>query len=101
VLHEEGRPPESVFDCVQGITALARGKAHQDARLELEGNAKRLPERVTLLAKGRAFGSPVARLALLETLSFAIFRRSGFRIGGGRVSASAARRACGPARGKH
>jgi hypothetical protein len=37
VLQEEGRPPESLFDFVQGITALARGKAHQDARLELEG----------------------------------------------------------------
>src|SRR3954452_19284820 len=47
VLHEEGRPPESVFDFVQGISALARGKAHQDARLELEGKAKRLLERVT------------------------------------------------------
>ena len=45
VLHEEGRPPESVFDFVQAITALARGKAHQDARLELEGKAKRLMER--------------------------------------------------------
>jgi hypothetical protein len=45
VLHEEGRPPESVFDFVQGITALARGKAHQDSRLELEGKAKRLLER--------------------------------------------------------
>lgn len=45
VLHEEGRPPESLFDFVQGITALARGKAHQDARLELEGRAKRLLER--------------------------------------------------------
>jgi hypothetical protein len=45
VLHEEGRPPESVFDFVQGITALARGKAHQDARLDLEGRAKRLLER--------------------------------------------------------
>jgi hypothetical protein len=45
VLHEEGRPPESVFDFVQGITALARGKAHQDARLDLEGKAKRLLER--------------------------------------------------------
>jgi hypothetical protein len=33
VLYEEGHPPESVFDFVQGITALARGKAHQDARL--------------------------------------------------------------------
>src|ERR1035437_1026027 len=47
VLHEEGRPPESVFDFVQGITALARGKAHQDARLELEGKAKSLLERAT------------------------------------------------------
>ena len=45
VLREEGRPPESLFDFVQGITALARGKAHQDARLELEGRAKRLLER--------------------------------------------------------
>jgi hypothetical protein len=44
VLHEEGRPPESLFDFVQGISALARGKAHQDARLELEGRAKRLLE---------------------------------------------------------
>ncbi|MGZ5871790.1 MAG: DUF932 domain-containing protein [Bradyrhizobium sp.] len=45
VLQEEARPPESVFDFVQGITALARGKAHQDSRLELEGRAKRLLER--------------------------------------------------------
>ncbi len=44
VLTEEGRPPESVFDFVQGITALARGKAHQDARLDLEAKAKRLLE---------------------------------------------------------
>src|SRR5260221_1118136 len=45
VLHEEGRPPESLFDFVQGISALARGKAHQEARLQLEGRAKRLLER--------------------------------------------------------
>lgn len=44
VLREEGHPPQSVFDFVQGITALARGKAHQDARLELEGKAKLLLE---------------------------------------------------------
>ena len=31
VLPEEGRPPESVFDFVQGITAVARAKPHQDA----------------------------------------------------------------------
>jgi len=27
---------------VQGITAIARGKTHQDARLELEAQAKKL-----------------------------------------------------------
>lgn len=45
VLGEEDRKPESIFDFVQGITALARTKLHQDARLELEGKAKRLMER--------------------------------------------------------
>ncbi|MBV8578144.1 MAG: DUF932 domain-containing protein [Acetobacteraceae bacterium] len=44
VLGEENRKPESIFDFVQGITAIARGKANQDARLELEGKAKRLME---------------------------------------------------------
>jgi hypothetical protein len=42
VLREEGRPPESIFDFVQGITALARGREHQDSRLDLEQRAKRL-----------------------------------------------------------
>ncbi|MEG3143159.1 DUF932 domain-containing protein [Sphingomonas sp. RT2P30] len=42
VLAEEGRPPESIFDFVQGITALARGKSHQDARLDLEQRAGKL-----------------------------------------------------------
>jgi hypothetical protein len=46
VLDEEGRPPESLFDFVQGITAVARGKTHQDDRLELEGKARKLLERV-------------------------------------------------------
>ncbi len=45
VLHEEGHPPSSVFDFVQAITAVARTKPHQDARLELEGKAKMLMER--------------------------------------------------------
>ena len=45
VLAEEGRPPESVFDFVQGITAVARSKPQQDARLEMEGKAKKLLER--------------------------------------------------------
>jgi len=42
VLAEEGHPPASVFDFVQGITALARARPHQDGRLELEGKASRL-----------------------------------------------------------
>jgi hypothetical protein len=46
VLGAENRMPESIFDFVQGITAVARSKVHQDARLELEGKAKRLMERI-------------------------------------------------------
>lgn len=42
VLIEEGRPPESIFDFVQGITRIARDKPHQDARLDMEGKAKKL-----------------------------------------------------------
>jgi hypothetical protein len=42
---EEGRPPESVFDIVQGITAVARTKPQQDARLVMEGKAKVLLEK--------------------------------------------------------
>ena len=45
VLAEEGRPPESVFDFVQGITAVARSKPQQDARLVMETRAKTLLER--------------------------------------------------------
>ncbi len=44
VLAEEGRPPESVFDFVQGITAVARSKPQQDARLIMETRAKKLLE---------------------------------------------------------
>jgi len=44
VLAEEGRPPESVFDFVQGITAVARSKPQQDARLGMETRAKKLLE---------------------------------------------------------
>jgi len=45
VLSEEGRPPESIFDFVQGITAVARHKPHQDARLDMEAKAKKLMDR--------------------------------------------------------
>ncbi|MEC4594824.1 DUF932 domain-containing protein [Nitrospirillum amazonense] len=46
VLREEGKLPESVFDFIQGITAVARAKGHQDARLDLEQKAKRLMDKV-------------------------------------------------------
>ena len=42
VLDEEGHPATSIYDFVQGITALARAKPHQDARLELEAKAAKL-----------------------------------------------------------
>ena len=42
VLAEEGRPPESIFDFVQGITAVARHEPRQDTRLELEQRAAKL-----------------------------------------------------------
>jgi hypothetical protein len=42
VLAEEGHPPSSVYDFVQGITALARTKGHQDGRLDLEAKGRRL-----------------------------------------------------------
>src|SRR5258707_11096338 len=45
VLAEEGCPPESIFDFVQGITAVARDKPHQDARLDKIGRAKKLLDR--------------------------------------------------------
>lgn len=45
VLQEEGRPPSSIFDFVQGMTAHARTKAHQDTRLELETKARTLLEK--------------------------------------------------------
>ncbi|WP_395447935.1 DUF932 domain-containing protein [Aminobacter sp. UC22_36] len=45
VLIEEGRPPQSIFDFVQGITAVARDKTHQDARLDMEAKAKKMLDR--------------------------------------------------------
>lgn len=39
---EEGHPPSSLFDFVQGITAHARSKTNQDTRLEIEGKARKL-----------------------------------------------------------
>ena len=42
VLNEEGRKPESLFDFVQGMTAVARNRTHQDNRLDLESRAGKL-----------------------------------------------------------
>lgn len=47
VLVDEGHPPTSIFDFVQGITRLARDKTQQDARLDMEGRAKKLLDRVS------------------------------------------------------
>ncbi len=46
VLREEGHPARSVFDFVQGITATARLKTNQDARLDLEARAQKLLDSV-------------------------------------------------------
>jgi hypothetical protein len=46
VLREEGHLPESVFDFVQGLTAMARRRENQDGRLDLEQRAKRLFDKV-------------------------------------------------------
>ena len=42
VIAEEGHPPASLFDFVQGITAHARAKSNQDTRREIEGKARKL-----------------------------------------------------------
>ena len=47
VLSEEGHPPQSVYDFVQGITARARARTQQDSRLELESRARRMLEHAT------------------------------------------------------
>jgi hypothetical protein len=46
VLREEQKTPESVWDFVQGITAVARAEGHQDERIELERRAGKLLDKV-------------------------------------------------------
>ena len=46
VLKEEGKQPESVWDFVQGITAVARDIPHQDDRVSFERRASSLMEKV-------------------------------------------------------
>jgi hypothetical protein len=45
VFREEGHPARTLYDMVQGITALARTRPHQDDRLALETRAKSLIDR--------------------------------------------------------
>ena len=42
VVNEEDKKPESVWDFVQGITAVARSIRHTDDRLDLERQAGQL-----------------------------------------------------------
>lgn len=46
VLQEEGHEARSVWDMVQGITAVARTRGHQDARLDMERTAGALLDKV-------------------------------------------------------
>lgn len=46
VLNEELHPATSVWDMVQGLTAVARKIKHQDARIELETKAGKLMDRI-------------------------------------------------------
>jgi hypothetical protein len=61
--------PESVFDFVQGITAVARDKPHQDARLDMEAKAKKLMDRAADFPQSRARDFPYLRLCVF-TLRF-------------------------------
>lgn len=47
VIREEGKAPESAWDFVQGITAVARTRTHQDERVELEQRAGKIMSAAT------------------------------------------------------
>lgn len=46
VEREEGGKPETIWDFAQGITAVARNVPNNDARIELEGEARKLLDKV-------------------------------------------------------
>ncbi len=46
VLEEEQRPARSIWDFVQGITAVARKETHQDERIDIERRAGKLLDKV-------------------------------------------------------
>jgi hypothetical protein len=90
VLQEEGRSPGSLFDLVQGIAALARGRAHQDARLEIADR------------RNGCWSAPPGWQAVQLAIRLrCLSGLSGFRISGGRALTPVARRAFGPARENH
>lgn len=47
VLQEEQQPARSIWDMVQGITAVARREGHQDARIDMERTAGKLLDKVS------------------------------------------------------
>ncbi len=46
VLQEEQQPARSIWDMVQGITAVARREGHQDARIDMERTAGKLLDKI-------------------------------------------------------
>lgn len=46
VLQEEQHPARSIWDMVQGITAVARREGHQDARIDMERTAGKLLDKI-------------------------------------------------------
>lgn len=46
VLREEEKPMQSIWDVVQGMTAVARKIQHQDARIDLETKAGKLMDKI-------------------------------------------------------
>jgi hypothetical protein len=47
VLREEQKPMQSIWDVVQGMTAVARKISHQDSRIDLESKAGKLMAKVS------------------------------------------------------
>lgn len=50
VIREENREPRSVWDFVQGITAMARNIGHQDARIAMEQRAGKILDGIKVAA---------------------------------------------------
>ena len=86
VLAEEGRNRrESIFDFVQGITAVARDKPHQDARLDMEAQGQEAARSGGLIPRSRdaASVSPASRFASFRLVGLAALP---FRVRGRRCA---------------